>query len=142
MANALHLLVRTAHVLGMVALVGGSAGAWYALRATPRALVPALSRFECVFWGAMGVMLVTGVGNLGALGAPGPGTGWGALLTVKLSVVLCVVVGSMLRTLAVLRADREALRRPDARRRIEASYAATTGAFLLLVVLAEVLAHG
>lgn len=142
MANALHLLVRTVHVLGMVTLVGGAAGAWYALRSAPHARDPALVRFECVFWGAMGVVLVTGVGNLGALGAPGPGTRWGALLTVKLSVVLLVVVGSMLRTLAVLRADRETLRSPGYRRRMAGSYAATTGAFLLVVVLAEVLAHG
>lgn len=102
MSSALHLAVRTLHVLTMVALVGGSAATWNALRtAGPDAA--ALRRFECGFWAALGVLLATGVGNLGALGAPEPGTRWGGLFTAKLLVVLAVVLGSFLRTAVVLR---------------------------------------
>jgi uncharacterized membrane protein len=135
---ALHLLVRTVHVLGMVLLLGGSAFAWNALRVDPDSSFPAL--YEWLFWGAMGAMLVTGVGNLGVLGAPGPATRWGRLLTVKLALVLAVLLGSLLRTLVV-----ERLREGDttaASGSLRRLYGATTLALLAVVVLAEVLAHG
>ena len=135
MASTLHLLVRTVHVLGMAMLLGGSAAVWYALR-TDRG-VP-LVTFEWAFWATFGAMLVTGVGNLGTLGPPGPDTRWGAVLTVKLIVVLAFTLGSGLRTLAVVRLPGGATGPPALRR----LYGATTATLLLLVVLAEVLAHG
>lgn len=136
--SALHLLVRTVHVLGMVALLGGSAFAWYALRDDPGSSFPV--RYEWLFWGAVGTMLATGVGNLGALGAPGPATRWGRLLTVKLVLVTAFVVGSALRTLVVdrLRGREDA----TAARSLRRLYGATTLVLLAVVVLAEVLAHG
>lgn len=144
---ALPLLVRTVHVLGMVALLGGSAITWDALRAegstasrragTPESLPV---RYEWLFWGTMGAMLVTGVGNLGSLGAPGPATRWGTLLTVKLALVLSLVLGSALRTLVVCRLrTRDDVIPTNALRRV---YGATTVVLLVVVVLAEVLAHG
>ena len=133
----LHLLVRTVHVLGMVALLGGSAFAWYAIRSGDSPSLPV--RYEWLFWGAMGAMLVTGVGNLGALGAPGPGTRWGTILTVKLAFVTAFVVGSALRTLVVVRLRERGSTATGALRQL---YGATTLALLVLVVLAEVLAHG
>jgi uncharacterized membrane protein len=139
--TALHLLVRTVHVLGMVVLLGGSASVWNALRSDPDP--GSLVRYEWLFWGTTGAMLVTGVGNLGALGAPGPATRWGTVLTVKLALVLAVVVGSAVRTLAVerlrIRGDGALAAARDPLRRL---YAATTVALLAVVVLAEVLAHG
>ncbi|WP_435147950.1 CopD family protein [Halobaculum sp. P14] len=142
MAGALHLAVRTVHVLGMVVLLAGSAAVWAGLRVGDRAAGPLLRQFECVFWAAMGVMVVTGVGNLGALGAPGPGTRWGAVFTLKLAVVALFVAGSGVRSLAVFRL-RDVDDPDDAVcRRITSSYGATTGALLVVVVLAEVLAHG
>lgn len=137
--SALHLLVRTVHVLGTVALLGGSAFTWNALRVDPDSSLPV--QYEWLFWGAMGAMLVTGVGNLGTLGAPGPATRWGTLLTVKLALVTVFVVGSAFRTLVVV----------GLRRRVDATaasgplrrlYAATTLVLLAVVGLAEVLAHG
>ena len=133
----LHLLVRTVHVLGMVALLGGSAVTWYGLRSGDAPSLPA--RYEWLFWGAMGAMLVTGVGNLGALGAPGPATRWGTTLTVKLAVVLAFVGGSALRTLVVVRLRERGVTTTGTLRRL---YGATTLALLVVVVLAEVLAHG
>jgi putative copper export protein len=139
MAAALHLLVRLAHVLGMAVLLGGAAFTWYTLRTDAHALRFATG-YEWAFWVAIGVMLATGVGNLGALGAPGPETDWGRVLTMKLALVFVLVLGSFPRTLAVLRLRRDgsetgttALRR---------TYAATTALLLVVVALAEVLAHG
>ena len=123
----------------MVLLLGGSAFAWYALRDDPGSSLPV--RYEWLFWGAMGVMLVTGVGNLGALGAPGPATRWGRLLTVKLALVAALVLGSALRTLVVGRL-RGRTRDASAVRSLRRLYGATTLVLLGVVVLAEVLAHG
>ncbi|QLG29645.1 hypothetical protein HUG10_18725 (plasmid) [Halorarum halophilum] len=154
MASSLHLAVRTVHLLSMVALVGVSAGAWYALRTNSRPGVAGLRRVECAFWAVLGLLLATGVGNIGALGAPGPGTRWGGFLTVKLLVVLVVVLGSFVRTSAVLRLpDGRGYARGDASSDdgatpvgyepvLERLYLVTTWSLLVVVVLAEVLAHG
>jgi putative copper export protein len=141
MTAALHLLVRFVHVVGMAVLLVGPAFTWHALRTDsyPESLV---RRHERVFWGAVGAMLVTGVGNAGALGAPGPATSWGRVLTVKLSLVLLLLVLSFVRTLAVVRL-RTRRRTPDEGvALLRRSYAATTGLVLCLVAVAEVLAHG
>lgn len=138
--TALHLLVRTVHLLGMVVLLGGSAFAWNALRADPDSAP--LIQYEWLFWGTMGVMLVTGVGNLGALGAPGPATRWGTVLTVKLALVLALVVGSAVRTLVVERLRARDGVTPAACGPLRRLYAATALALLAVVALAEVLAHG
>jgi len=113
MTASLHLLVRTVHVLGMALLLGGSAAVWYALR-TGRS-VP-LTTFEWVFWTTFGAMLVTGVGNLGALGPPAPDTRWGAVLDVKLLAVLAFTLGSGLRTLVVVRLPPASTAQPALRR--------------------------
>jgi uncharacterized membrane protein len=136
---ALHLLVRTVHVLGMVVLLGGSAFTWNALRAGRADALPV--RYEWLFWGTMGAMLVTGVGNLGALGAPGPTTRWGSLLTVKLALVLAFVLGSALRTLVVCRLrTRGAV--GDTTDALGRMYGTTAAVLVVVVVLAEVLSHG
>jgi hypothetical protein len=149
MAKSLHLAVRTLHVLGMAVLLGGAGALWYAARRGDGAVLSLAGPYEWAFWGALGVMVVTGVGNLGALGAPGPGTRWGTVLLVKLTVVAAFVLGSLVRTAAVARLARDddsggggdsagSATTTFVRR----AYGATTGALLALVVLAEVLAHG
>lgn len=136
MAGALHVAVRTLHVLGAIALLGGAAALWLAAR--DRA--PShrhVRRYEWTFWGVLGVMVATGVGNAGALGAPGPDTHWGTVLAAKLALVIALVLGSLVRTLAVATVDGAADGRFCRR-----AYGATTAVLVLLVVLAEVLAHG
>ena len=141
MSAALHLAVRLVHVLGMAALVGGSAATWYALRIDlPRSLRLA-TRFEWLFWASLGLMVVTGVGNLGTLGPPAPATRWGTVLTVKLVVVLAVGLGSAVRSLAVGRLrgrGTDAATRASLRR----LYAATAWSLVLHGALAEVRANG
>lgn len=142
MSSALQLVVRTVHLLGMVALVGGSVLAWYGVRSAERVPGGRLLRFELWFWALLGLVLATGVGNLGAVGAPGPGTRWGTVLTAKLLVVLAFVVGSFLRSLAVLRLPADATVPDRGGARLERAYGATAATLLLLVAIAEVLAHG
>lgn len=140
MAALIHIAVRTLHVLGMAVLLGGAGALWYTARRGDGTVASIATHYERAFWGALGVMVVTGVGNLGALGAPGPDTRWGTILTVKLAIVAAFVLGSLVRTLAVVRMESADGRHttPFCRR----AYGATTGVLLVLVVLAEVLAHG
>jgi putative copper export protein len=137
----LSLAVRTLHVLTMAVLVGGTLAVWYGYR-TEAVTDPSLARrYEWSFWAALGVLVVTGVGNLGAVGAPGPATAWGRTFLVKLVLVLAVVVGSAVRTLAVVHVTDDpagAVQSPVVGR----LYGATTVALVAVVVLAEVLAHG
>ncbi|MCU4799989.1 CopD family protein [Halobacteria archaeon HArc-gm2] len=148
MAETLHVAVRTLHVLGMVVLLGGAGTVWYVARRDGRGggsdtASSLATGYEWAFWGALGVMVVTGVGNLGALGAPGPETRWGTILLVKLALVAVFVLGSLVRTVAIARIDAEEGRPgPASVPFYRRAYGATTAALLVLVVLAEVLAHG
>jgi hypothetical protein len=123
----------------MAVLLGGTAFVWYDLRRRPEASRSLPAQFEWAFWAATGAMVVTGVGNLGALGPPGPATTWGTVLLVKLLAVAAFVVGSFVRTAAVVRLRRRSLPATDA---LVRSYGATAAGTVVLVVLAEVLAHG
>lgn len=159
MSALLSLAIRTLHVLAVTVLVGGSAAAWYGYRIDALTGLAAAGRFEWLFWTAVGVLVLTGVGNLGALGPPGPSTDWGHILLLKLLLVLCLVGGSAVRTMVVVRARNAASVESDTgtdarsvtgpaslsapfRRLLSNAYGATTGLLLGIVVLAEVLAHG
>ncbi|MFC7203639.1 hypothetical protein ACFQJC_08940 [Haloferax namakaokahaiae] len=139
MSLASSLLVRLVHVVGMAFVFGSAVFAWAVFRADGDVPHSLATTYEWLFWATMGVMVVTGVGNLGALGPPGPETRWGSILTVKLVVVLAFVVGSFLRTLVVLRLRERAMQNGALLSKL---YAATAGGLLVLVTLAEVLAHG
>jgi len=140
------LPIRTLHVLAMAALLGGATVLWYSYRTGTIASLAPAKQFEWLFWGGVGVLVVTGVGNLGALGPPGPGTDWGRTLLVKLIVVVALIGGSVVRTLLLVQAsDREDASgdlSPGLRRTLSRAYGATAAVLLGIVVLAEVLAHG
>lgn len=150
MATALHVTVRLFHVVAMALLLGGATLIWLrAARASGPAEVAGLRslavEYEWVFWGAVGVVVATGVGNLGALapGVPATGTAWGRTLAVKLGGLAALLVGSIVRTamveaLAGTATDHAA----HVRRRVRLSYAATALWLAALVVLGVVLAHG
>ncbi|MDQ2073250.1 CopD family protein [Haloarcula sp. H-GB4] len=140
------LPIRTLHVLAMAALVGGTTVLWYSYRSGAiDSLVPA-RQFEWLFWGGVGVLVLTGVGNLGALGPPGPGTDWGRTLLAKLTIVVVLVGGSVVRTLLLVRAGDRVNTfddlPPAIQRTLSRAYGATAAILLGIVVLAEVLAHG
>ncbi len=123
-----HVAVRLVHTLGMGVLLGGAV-----LVASLRDPAPASRAYEWAFWVAMGVQVLTGVGNLGAVGDPGPATTWGTLLTWKLALVLLLLVASALRLLARPRLKAPALRW---------AYGGTALLLAIIGGLAVVLAHG
>ncbi|WP_148416329.1 hypothetical protein [Haloferax sp. KTX1] len=147
MSAATTLLVRLVHLVGMALVLGGAVFAWATLRApesgsaSAREPTALATTYEWVFWAAMGAMVVTGVGNLGALGPPGPSGRWGSILTVKLLAVTAFVLGSFVRTLVVFRLRRDGPAGAG-RSLLVKGYGATAAALLVLVALAEVLAHG
>lgn len=143
------LLVRSVHVLAMAVLVGGAVLVWGVLHYGPPAIDtrPALRSaavYEWAFWGGVSLAVLTGVGNLGALApaVPRPGTVRGAVLAVKVAAVIVLLVGSLPRTLVVLRRLDRAESSPHPPDRLRVAYG-LTGLYLIgLVGLAEVLAHG
>lgn len=150
MAEILHLAVRLLHVLAMALLVGGTALLWLGFQRATAAtettlLLATATSYEWLFWGAVGVVVATGVGNLGVI-APdigGPGTDWGLTLAVKLLAVVLFVVGSAVRTVLVDHVDRVPVSHNAAiRRTLARSYGATALYLAGVVLLAEVLAHG
>lgn len=130
--------VRAAHVLAMGVMLGGSALCLWALARRHPSAGPLLRGYEWLFWGALGVSVATGVGNLGAFGEtpPAPSTGWGAAFQWKLGLALLGLPLSALRAaLAHRRGD-------PARPPLLALHAATLAGLAAAAVLAGVMAHG
>lgn len=144
MAELVSLGVRTLHVLSAVVIVGGAAAVGHRYRTAPAPDLGFAVRYEWAFWTGFGLLVLTGVGNLGAVGPPGPGTPWGVTLLAKLLLVVGVACLSIVRTVVVARArDRDAAgESAGLERTLGRVYGATTAGLLLIVVLAEVLAHG
>jgi hypothetical protein len=147
--HVLHVVIRWVHVAAMATAFGGAVTI-FALSAHPgvdtaTALVGVAVRYEWLFWGAAGVLAMTGIGNLAAFGAglPEPSTPWGSTLTVKLESVLALVILSLPRTLAVARmSGPTATMVSGVLVRLRNLYGATTGAFAVILALAIWLAHG
>lgn len=157
----IHLLTRWLHVLGVALLVGGAVMAWLVIvqmaddgRFGNRTALAVAESYEWMFWGSLGVIVMTGVGNLGVLAphVPGPGTTWGTAFSVKLLVVVGLLAFSATRTAFVrllagrTPATRSALGSAAARWTVQKSlgraYALTAAILVLALTLAEVLAHG
>jgi putative copper export protein len=98
-------------------------------------------RYEWVFWGSAGVIVASGVGNLGAFGAALPGleTKWGHVLAIKIALVLALLAGSVVRTLTVVRVRAAGIRPSPWLPRM---YLTTAALGVVIVGLAEELAHG
>src|SRR2546425_1148155 len=94
--DALSLFVRWAHVAGMAAILGGALLVWWlGVRrkgANAGVVLDVAERYEWIFWAAIGLQAMTGVGNLGAFGdaLPASASGWGTKLIVKLVAVLAL----------------------------------------------------
>lgn len=141
MPGQIALFIRFTHLVGMVLLLGGASYLWLDLRRDGDSDSLA-TEYEWAFWGTMGLMLVTGVGNLGSLGPPPPTTQWGTILTLKLAIVGVFVVGSFLRTVLVLQSGDGGRSTGVTRESLRLGYGLTAASLLLIVALAEVLAHG
>src|SRR5574341_1439394 len=87
-------VIRWVHVLAMVIVVGGSTSLCIMFLGPPGAReslqedmrLRAARGYEWAFWTAIGVLVLTGVGNVGAFAGhlPTPETVWGRRFMVKL----------------------------------------------------------
>lgn len=107
----------------------------------------ALSKqYEWLFWGGLGLLALTGVGNIGNFGAnlPGTNSAWGSRLLMKLIVVLILMLFSSIRTwvIAGLRAQEADLPTLRIASMLQNLYAGTTLLIIVILVLAVSLSHG
>lgn len=122
-----------------VAFGGAFLVAWLSWRTRDHVIATAV-RYEQVFWAAAGVLVMTGIGNLGAFGASllDPSTSWGTTLIAKLWLVAALILVSLPRSLAVaLLSSQAGTGRVDLR----PVYTVTTSIFAAIVALAIVLAN-
>lgn len=136
-----HVLVRWVHLVAMAVLVGGAMVVWAQLRGFDDGGLAGAATYEWLFWGAAGLAVLAGVGNLGAMApaVPDPASAWGTTFTVKLVGVGGLLLGSLVRSISIIRwrsMDDPSSGRP------ERVYAATTVYLIGLVALGEMLAHG
>src|SRR6476646_7796682 len=97
----LHLLIRYLHIVAMALMLRGALLLWRLSVSAPatdgdaqqRLMLVGARRYEFLFWLALGVIVMTGVGNLGALGAalPGPQSTWGTKFIAKVGFVLVFI---------------------------------------------------
>lgn len=143
--HALSLFVRWAHVAGMAAILGGALLIWWLGvrrdRASSGVVLEVAQRYEWIFWAAIGLQVMTGVGNLGAFGeALSPSaSAWGTKLIVKLVAVLALAILSVPRTLAVVAMARGEQPRLGL---LSALYGGTTVTVVAIAGLAVWLSHG
>jgi hypothetical protein len=129
----------------MAAILGGALLVWWlGLRrkgANAGVVLDVAERYEWIFWAAIGLQAMTGVGNLGAFGdaLPASASGWGTKLIVKLVAVLGLAVLSVPRTLAVVAMAGAKRPQPDL---LSALYGGTAIFVIGIAGLAVWLAHG
>lgn len=129
------LALRSVHVAAMATAFGGAVlVTWLAWRAPRERVLDVAIRYEQLFWLAAGVLVMTGVGNVGAYGPalPAPTSAWGRTFIAKLTLVAILVLLSLPRSLAVLRGGAP----------LRALYSATTVLLAIITGLAIGLAHG
>ena len=148
--HAFTLVVRWLHVASMAVAVGGAVLlALFAVDAgagdRQRALLAIATRYEWAFWFAVGLLAMTGVGNIAGFGTglPQPTTMWGGILVAKLLSVGALAVLSVPRTLAIAtlgtRPDLVSARGLSTLRGL---YTATAVGLALILALAVWLSHG
>jgi hypothetical protein len=129
----------------MAAILGGALLVWWlGVRrngANGGVVLDVAQRYEWIFWAAIGLQAMTGVGNLGAFGdaLPASASGWGTKLIVKLVAVLALAVLSVPRTLAVVAMAGTKRPQPDL---LSALYGGTSLFVVGVAGLAVWLAHG
>jgi hypothetical protein len=129
----------------MAAILGGALLVWWlGVRrkgANAGMVLDVAERYEWIFWAAIGLQAMTGVGNLGAFGdaLPASASGWGTKLIVKLVAVLALAVLSVPRTMAVVAMAGTKRPQPDL---LSALYGGTAIFVVGIAGLAVWLAHG
>jgi hypothetical protein len=108
-----------------------------------RTLLDLMQAYEWASWGAIGLIVVTGAGNLAHLGAalPDPASEWGREFTLKLALVGVFLAFSAVRSLSVALLEL----RPESPRGVpsglQGMYAATAVFVAAILGAAVALAH-
>lgn len=133
--------VRTLHVVSAALAVGIPVALALVVHARPdpavveRLVTPA----ERMQWVALAFLVASGIGNLAVFGGDFPGGEWATVLFTKLGFVFALVIVSAVRTFFIASV---ASGPPRHLERLGAWYG-VTGAFGIVILgLAEVLAHG
>lgn len=149
---SLSYLTRLIHIAAMAVLLGGSWTIW-ALLSFRTADEPMTGirgslflQYERLAWIALGLLALTGVGNLGAFGGflPASSTAWGLRLTAKLVLVLVLLMLSLYRSFAVVAVQLNGRDGGSGKpfRLLRALYAATGLLGAAVLALAVSLSHG
>jgi len=136
------LVIRWLHVAAMATVLGGAVLlSWLAVRGARTTMVEVAVRYEQLFWAALGVIVMTGVGNLGAFGLalPAPETTWGGTFVLKITAVVLLIALSLPRSLVVARLAGGAHASTTTMRWL---YGGTAGMLGGIAALAVWLAHG
>jgi uncharacterized membrane protein len=142
--------VRYIHIASVTLLLGGSAllCAWSVSLEQGRgaaAVLQAAITFEWMFWSIAGVLVLTGVSNLGLKGdgLMPPNTTWGTALTAKLAVALILLMLSLTRSDIVIRCRQAPPAAADrASRMLGRMYGLTAVVLLTALWIGLGLAHG
>ncbi|MEP7200882.1 MAG: hypothetical protein ABI874_13750 [Chloroflexota bacterium] len=145
-------LIRWAHVTSMALMLGGALLLWglsvkargLAVADQNRMLLFVAERNELFFWIALGVIVMTGVGNLGAFGnaLPTNQTAWGQKFAIKLGFVLVFILLSLVRTLLVARLGTADGEMGSLAGIFQSMYVGTSFFAITILFLAMALAHG
>lgn len=144
-------LIRTIHVGSAAFILGGAVLLILVFfvareqRATnARWQLTLMQAYEWGFWGAVGLIVATGVGNLGHFGKalPAPSSDWGHHLTTKLALVAALLLYSMVRCMALFVAlNPEAGLGRQRLRSLQMLYTGTAVLAMGVVGIAVALAH-
>jgi uncharacterized membrane protein len=147
-------LNRWIHVAAMAVIFGGSILMWAAARRYRSgsedlpgsdALLLLSRQYEWLFWGGLGLLALTGIGNLGNFGAnlPDPISAWGGRLLAKLTLVLLLALFSAIRTWVVAGLGAGAEDPPSSKTAslLQNFYGGTSLFIVVILVLAVSLSH-
>lgn len=148
------LLIRWLHVSSVAFILGGALLIFILLHVTHRnqdassrrVLQDLMRIFEWGSWASIGLVIATGIGNLGHFGAslPDARSDWGKELTLKLGLVVVFLLFSGIRSLAVAVASTQSEDQPmtpRARRSLAGLYGATAVLVTSIMGVAVALAH-
>jgi hypothetical protein len=126
----------------MAVALGGAVLMVFTAGSRERSILSFALSYERLFWVALGILVMSGVGNVAAFGAtlPGPTSSWGTGLTLKLASVAALALLSVPRTLVVAQLSAADIETAGAL--IRRLYAATVAGLLLVLAIAMWLAHG
>ena len=142
-------VVRWLHVTSVAFLFGGALLLFILFLVSKRragdrqTMLDLMQAYEWGSWVAVGLIVMTGAGNLGHLGdaLPDPNSEWGQKLTIKLGMVGVFLVFSAVRSLGVTLVQLRAEAQGSLPGALQAMYALTAVFVAAILGVAVALAH-